>query len=256
MRLKTFVLLAALFFSNFIAFSQSHKILFIGNSMTYYNDMPKMFAKFAEVNNFPVENTVSAYPGWQIKLHFRYFDSENPESCKLLYNLDDFDFIILQEANLIIASDIQKLETKYLINALSVQCKPEKTKLTFQEPFTCGDEYPYLRRPVYIGDSVLEGDYLNTKEDELRHYQDFTKTLLNENICDVAKIGSCYYYLNNLYPNLNLTDEESHPTKLGSIIMAFIIFKNVGKSNFPDIPEEFKIYQKEIIATNKFLNLK
>jgi hypothetical protein len=71
---------------SFSSRAQVKKALFIGNSMTYYNDMPKMFAKFAEVNKFPVENTVSAYPGWHIKLHFRYFDSENPESCKLHYS--------------------------------------------------------------------------------------------------------------------------------------------------------------------------
>jgi hypothetical protein len=234
--------------------AQLKKVLFVGNSMTYFNDMPKMFVKFAEVNKFSVENTVSAFPGWSIKQHFRYFDFENPKSCKLNYNLDDFDLIILQEANLIIASDIQKLETKYLKNALSIQCKPEKTKLIFQEPFTCGVEYPFQRRPVFIGDSVLEGDLLNTEEDELKHYQDFSKTLINENICNVAKIGSCFYNLNKLYPDLKIIDKESHPTNLGSIIMSFIIFKNASSLDFPDIPDEFKIYQKEIIATNKFLN--
>jgi hypothetical protein len=251
---KVFLAFLSIFVFCTASRAQVKKALFIGNSMTYYNDMPSIVSNFGEANQMLIERTVSAFPGRSLYRHCNNHDENDPKNCKLNYNLDDFDFVILQEANFLITSDIKKLNDKYLINALSIQCNPQKTKLVFQEPFTCLTDYPHQRIPIVVKDSVYEGDWINDKQAELKHYKDFTKTLLSENICGVAKIGSCFDFLSNSNPKIQLIDEESHPTKLGSIIIAFIIFKNISQSEFPDIPEEYRIHQKEIIVVNGFLN--
>ncbi len=141
-----------------------------------------------------------------------------------------------------------------MLKALAEQINPQKTKIIFQEPFTVSEFYPFQKPVLIIGDSILDGDKIYSKEEELKFYTDFSNQLKNETVCDVAQIGSCYYFLETRFPNIKLKDEESHPTELGSIIVAFVIFKKIAEIEFPDIPAKYKKYQTEIIACNNFLN--
>jgi len=70
------------------------KVLFVGNSHTYVNDMPELFARFAEkTTGVKPEVVMLAYPGRDYDWHFR-------EYASLRFNLmyGGYDYCVLQQA--------------------------------------------------------------------------------------------------------------------------------------------------------------
>ena len=66
-------------------------ILFIGNSHTYYNDMPLMVKQCAEDEDYHCRVTMIAHGGWYLSQH-----AEEPEvRFNILYG--GYDYVVLQE---------------------------------------------------------------------------------------------------------------------------------------------------------------
>ncbi len=67
------------------------RILFIGNSHTYYNDMPAMLAGLAGKEGIPCEVTMIAHGGWYLEQH-----QKEPE---VRFNIlhGNYDYVVLQE---------------------------------------------------------------------------------------------------------------------------------------------------------------
>lgn len=71
---------------------QSLRVLFIGNSYTYFNNLPEIFAKLAESGRqATVETRMEAPGGWRLKDHW-----EKGEAPKTLRD-GKWDYVVLQE---------------------------------------------------------------------------------------------------------------------------------------------------------------
>ena len=75
------------------------RILFVGNSHTYYNDMTRIFSDLANANGHPVEVDTVTRGGWI--LH-DYLDVQNEQAEKIerLSKEGSFDLCVLQEQSL------------------------------------------------------------------------------------------------------------------------------------------------------------
>ena len=67
------------------------RVLFIGNSHTYYNDMPELFRERAEKAGFACEVTMLAHGGWRLSQHVK----EPEVSFNIRYG--NYDYVVLQE---------------------------------------------------------------------------------------------------------------------------------------------------------------
>jgi hypothetical protein len=67
------------------------RILFIGNSYTYENDLPCRLAELASAGGHPVETAMEATGGWTLAQH-----DASPDTLSRL-NGDHWDYVILQE---------------------------------------------------------------------------------------------------------------------------------------------------------------
>ena len=67
------------------------RILFIGNSHTYYNDLPAIVQKIAQEEGYQTEVTMIAHGGWYLKQHV-----EEPD---VPFNIryGHYDYVVLQE---------------------------------------------------------------------------------------------------------------------------------------------------------------
>lgn len=67
------------------------RLLFIGNSHTYVNDLPELVAENARKDGYPCEVTMLTHPGWYLRQH-----AEWPEiGFNIRYG--HYDYVILQE---------------------------------------------------------------------------------------------------------------------------------------------------------------
>lgn len=70
---------------------QGMRVLFIGNSHTYFNDMPEIFAELARKKGIACEVTMLTHGGWFLHQH-----QKEPEvRFNILYG--NYDYVVLQE---------------------------------------------------------------------------------------------------------------------------------------------------------------
>lgn len=70
---------------------QGMRVLFIGNSHTYFNDMPEIFAELARKKGIACEVTMITHGGWFLHQH-----QKEPEvRFNILYG--NYDYVVLQE---------------------------------------------------------------------------------------------------------------------------------------------------------------
>lgn len=70
---------------------ESLKILFIGNSHTYYNDMPSLVKRRFDEEGYACHVTMLAHPGWFLAQHV-----DDPEArFNILFG--GYDYVVLQE---------------------------------------------------------------------------------------------------------------------------------------------------------------
>ena len=70
---------------------QPLRLLFIGNSYTYFNNLPEMFAKLAEAGGHQVETRMVAPGGWKLQDHW-----DRGDAPKVLHERK-WDYVVLQE---------------------------------------------------------------------------------------------------------------------------------------------------------------
>ena len=75
------------------------RVLFIGNSHTFFNDLPQLFAELARAGGYEVEVDMSAQGGWSL--------SDHAASTISLSKIEqqDWDYVILQERTSLIADN-------------------------------------------------------------------------------------------------------------------------------------------------------
>ncbi len=66
-------------------------VLFIGNSHTYVNGVPKLFRDLAEQNGIDCGVTMITHPGWKLSQHIEWPEAE----FNILHG--DYDYVVLQE---------------------------------------------------------------------------------------------------------------------------------------------------------------
>ena len=67
------------------------KVLFIGNSHTYYNDMPSLVKRRLDEDGYDCHVTMLAHPAWFLAQHV-----EDPEA-KFNIRFGGYDYVVLQE---------------------------------------------------------------------------------------------------------------------------------------------------------------
>jgi len=68
-----------------------YHILFIGNSLTYTNDLPKLVKKRAKLQEISIKTQMIAFPNYAIEDHW------NEGNVQKLISSNTFDFVIIQQ---------------------------------------------------------------------------------------------------------------------------------------------------------------
>lgn len=188
---------------------QAQDILFVGNSLTYYNNMPEILEYIAEENGVQIQTTSLCSPNYAIIDHL--------DSGKLQYLLkkQSFDYVIIQQGPSSQAQGKQML----LADGAKVKalCNEYKAQLGYYMVWPSLQYY-------YTFDKVIENHTLAAQKN---------KALL-------FLVGVVWKKYNTYKSKTLLYDYDNfHPSKAGSFLAALTIFHTLyPKKNLYQLPYE------------------
>jgi len=179
---------------------QAQKILFVGNSLTYTNDLPSILKKIAKIHKKNIETDMVCYPNYAIVDHL----DQGVIQQKIATN--NYDYVVIQQG-----PSSQEEGRKMLFDSgkvLSALCEKYNSKLVYYMVWPS-------KRYYFTFDKVIKN-----------HTEAAQKN--NALLFPVGKLWKQYETLKNgtsLYgPDL------FHPSKTGSFLAAIAMFKQL----FPD----------------------
>ena len=187
------------------------KILFIGNSYTYFNDMPTLFSRLCGCNGKQAQ-VFSVTKGGR-KLH-ENLDSADQTTRELeaVVQQNPMDVVILQEHSVLPITDFDRFSAN--IKSLMEKIGPARYVL-------------YQTWARKAGAEFLQEHKLTPRTMALRLQEAYTRAA---QICDIdrAPVGQCFLEISESHPEIDLYDPDlTHPSYEGSCLAAIVHFRTL-----------------------------
>lgn len=212
---------------------EPRNILFIGNSLTYYHEMPEMLQQMFNEQQFQINVEKSTLPGASLSDHL-----SNEETLERI-NSRDWDFLILQEGTvriLIPEARMYRFERSVLGFDSIAKLIGAKVMLYQNYPISIYPEkycYPSmlisneLENKMYCSDSLVN----STQEFRIitKSFEEVSKKIDSH----VAPVGYYFEICKKQFPQLVLFESnvDTHPSRLGSFLIACVFFKKITSEN-------------------------
>ncbi|MDO5981176.1 SGNH/GDSL hydrolase family protein [Flavivirga spongiicola] len=194
-----------LFFALIITFSSlysqqethNNNILFIGNSLTYTNNLPLLVKKYAKQKGIEINTKMIAFPNYAIQDHW------NDGQVQKLISSKKYDFVILQQGPSS-QSDGRKMLIEYG-GKYSSLCKLNEAKLCY----------------FMVWPSL---NYYHTFDDVIKNHKD-AASIYSSILLPVGKVWK--NYIDSSRDNEYYSSDGFHPSIKGSQIAAKIIVEHL-----------------------------
>jgi hypothetical protein len=189
------------------------RILFIGNSYTYVNDLPGMFADLAGSGNHPVETRTLAAGGWSLSDHV------NDKNTLPAIQSEKWDYVVLQEQSEIPALEQARQAGMYpsartLIRMIEENGARPMLFMTWAhrdgDPASGFADYDSMQNQIVSG-------YLS---------------LAREQGIPAVPAGYAWWQIRKQYPDIALWQADgSHPDKNGTYLAACVFYAAIFREN-------------------------
>ena len=191
------------------------RLLFIGHSYTYYNDMPAMVGEIADSAGSPVryDITMSAFPNAKLAEHWRY-----PKTQRLLTQ-GGWDRIVAQPEGsfrpLGTDSEMYVYGRKLLVG-------------TAKQP-------PALIISHRATDTFYETHYSISRSEDGELDQENVRGLASETGAEVIDINRVWENVRAGDLPFSLYSDGNHPSVQGSYLIALVVYAALSKSNVANV---------------------
>ena len=202
------------------SFGQTHRILFVGNSYTFYNSMPRIFQAMAE-SRFPDQQFETKFVGgggatlekhWEVGQALREIQT------------GQWDYVVLQEQSTLGSKNLSDKNSWKQFNKYSRMFAEEVKKSGAETIFFM----TWSRR-----DSRDQQEYLTTA---------YTN-IANELNCKLAQVGTVWDSLRET-ETIDLYNEDgSHPSVEGSYLVALTLLSTIFEIQPQDTPGSLSGYK-------------
>ena len=202
--------------------NDSIRVLWIGNSFTFFNELPDMFRDIAQTQGMKVSNTKVLKGGECFAGHLK-----NKQLLDIL-KAGGFNYIILQEQSSIPAdctTNVQKEVYPYArkLNELALKGSPNAKVIFYM---TWGHKYGNVRAKASY---PLDHTYKGMQERLKTSYLEMTY----ENKAWCAPVGMAWETIRTQRPNLQLYKQDCfHPSVLGTYLAANTIFATIVQRHY------------------------
>jgi hypothetical protein len=212
------------------------QVLFIGNSFTYFNDMPYTFLSMAKTVDPDARVDTIAYGGYTLS---QYAD-ETTEVGKLVISKIvsyEWDYIVLQEQSLLPCKDPDKfIESVQKLCAIASQTN---AKVVLYQTWAYGD-----------GSDKLASTGMSYSEMAEKLSEAYSRAAETSG-ATVAPVGKMFSYIastDHITELLN-SDDCYHPSTSGSYLAACVIFRTItGKTTIGlPCPSNVSLYNLSVV---------
>ncbi len=257
-KLSTFLLV----FSCIALHAQSKKILFVGNSLTYYNQMPQTLQEMFNDTKQAYEVVQETSPGAGLKHHAFYTRAEGSNMSSQTPRGEDattikkirssnWDYVVLQEGTVKLLVP-ESIDYDVLPAALKIDSviKAQKARTVLYQSFTMqGFPYRYCYPVIAVSrtiqwnkDSCCSATYNDAAQefDTLRKNISMLADMLH---ADIAPIGAAFELCRKKYPDIMLymSATDSHPSAAGSYLIACVFYKFFTKAKLGKVQYNAKL---------------
>ena len=240
-------------FANAQEKNDSVKVLLIGNSYTYYHEMPMVIRNIASTQKLNLSCTCICPGGYRFSQHLQNKDAINA------IKKGDWDYVVLQEQSLAPAKSTEEVAATVYPAARSldslIQVYNPEAKVIFY--MTWGrkdgwDEYEWNGRKY-----PLTGTYEGMQQRLITSYLELA--FMNRAWC--APVGMAWQRVRKERPGYILyMPDRSHPSVLGSYLAANVIFTVIYQRRYQteftmNIPPEQAEYIQQVAQQTVFDNL-
>jgi hypothetical protein len=218
------------------------RVLFIGNSYTYVNDLPSVFAELAKAGGHPVETGMAAESG------LRLVDHELSAKTQSAIKSAQWTYVVLQEQSEIPSMPFSRDGTMYpSARSLAKTIQSIGATPLFFMTWAHRDGWPENGLPNYESmQYAIDKSYLG---------------IAYELKAPVAPVGSAWMTATRLYPQLALWQADgSHTSEQGTYLAACVFYAAIFRespaglsyrANLPgDIAEQLQKIAGETVLTN------
>ena len=204
-----------------LSFGQSYDVLFIGNSYTYYNNLPEMISNIANEFGDSIFYDQSTPGGTSLYAH-----SQNQTTINKI-NQQNWDYVVLQDQ-----SQRPSLSPSYV--AASVYPYADQLVNMIQTNYMCSEPIFYMTWGRKYGDQTNCGNYppVCTYLGMQERLRESYLTMGYDNNASVSPVGIAFKNSIILDSTINLyTSDNSHPSIYGSYLAACTFYSTIFKKS-------------------------
>lgn len=223
-------------------------VLFIGNSLTYFYDMPQTLQKMLNETQSNIRVEQSTFPGMPLSGHLTYMvidstengistrEKEAGEITKTEKKISErnWDIIILQTGTTsVLIPENRKLKVQKAIAEIKKLITNESCEFIIFNTWPSKGEYPkeYCYPSSLIDDSLENKKYCSPLILNLKQENDLInksyEELATENSLRRSNNGTKFFETRNKYPEIELYEDKSHPNKYGAYLNACIFYQMI-----------------------------
>lgn len=189
------------------------QVLFVGNSYTYYHQLPSLFQTLSESGGYSVETAMAAEGGWTLAQH------RDAAETRALIGTRPWQYVVLQEQSLspALPERLGQL-TRPAAQALANQIRQQGAQPLLFMTWGYRDGSP----------KAGLGNYRTMQAQLERGY----RTLAQELAAPLVPVGLAWQRALDTVPQLPLWDEDgSHPSLAGSYLAACVLYGVIHRSS-------------------------
>ncbi len=188
---------------------QETDILFVGNSFTYFWNMPQMLEAMAESQGLNIKTTQSTVGGSTLEEHFN--QKKNTQTIKLLDSVK-YDYVVLQDHSLATIDNPKDFDEYSKKLSELIRKKGAKPVLYMT--------WGYHSNPLL--QEIITPAYNNMAKE------------LSSKVNPVCPI---IMYARQMRPDLKMYFDDKHPSPEGSYLIALVFYKAFTGKSVLDIPD-------------------
>lgn len=217
--------------------SEELNVLFIGNSLTYYHEMPQTLQMMLNETNTNITIDQSTYPGYSLSQHLSRKTESTAENrirthTEKKITEKKWDIIILQTGTVsVLIPENRELKVNRAISRIKELATNKDCKFILFNTWPSKRKYPkkYCYSGHSIDKSIKDIDYCspimeNLEQEIIEINKSYNLVSKSNNIIN-SDNGNKFYEIRTSHPKIELYEDYIHPNKNGAFLNACIFYQ-------------------------------